>query len=535
MESLSTWYDELKVFETGHIPLFKLSLALAIVALSYLVVALYTVHRADTTVGARHGCLPPPQLPNRWPLGLDWITALWNSDAEQHLLKFLCSIADGYEPRNMLSQYLLFGPRAFHILDPQNLEVVLSTNFQDYGFGVRHGVFSPLLGEGIFTQEGPAWKHSRELLRKQFVRAQYQNLDHFREHVDNLLACLPDSGGIIDLQPLFFKLTLDTTTALLLGRSVQSLKANVSTDETNKAFARNWDIAQGGLAKRFRLAPWHFLYNTTEFRHACSSVHQFIDDYIQSRVSKKASDEASTSSSSFVDQLAEESKSLTSLRYQLLNILLAGRDTTACCLSWTLYDSRLLVRHGAVMQRLREEVQSVMGNDVYPSRDQIRKMPFLNSVIKESLRLFPPVPLNNRTAKKTTLLPRGGGPDGKAPILVRRGELVVFSQYVNARRKNIFGPDADEFRPERWEVRGASTTFGWAYFPFNGGPRACLGQDFALMEVSYTIVRLLQAISSFSLPEGEIGESPIGTEKQRLTLVLSSADGCLVELSRTKR
>ncbi|KAL9613904.1 MAG: hypothetical protein Q9167_001582 [Letrouitia subvulpina] len=239
MESLSTWYDALKVFETGHIPILKLAFALAVVALSYLAVALYTVHKADAAVSAHHGCLPPPQLPNRWPLGLDWITALWNSDAEQHLLKFLCSIADEYEPRNMLSQYLVFGPRAFHILDPLNLEVVLSTNFQDYGFGVRHDVFSPLLGEGIFTQEGLAWKHSRELLRKQFVRAQYQNLDQFREHVDNLLACLPDPGGIIDLQPLFFKLTLDTTTALLLGRSVQSLKANVDADETNKAFARN--------------------------------------------------------------------------------------------------------------------------------------------------------------------------------------------------------------------------------------------------------------------------------------------------------
>lgn len=144
------------------------------------------------------------------------------------------------------------------------------------------------------------------------------------------------------------------------------------------------------------------------------------------------------------------------------------------------------------------------------------------------LRLFPPVPLNNRTATKTTILPRGGGPDGSAPILVRRGELVVFSQYVNARRKNIYGADADNFRPERWE--GEPNKFGWAYFPFNGGPRACLGQDFALMEVSYTIVRLLQAFPTIRLPANNSHQGPIGTERQRLTLVLSSADGCQVEL-----
>ena len=198
------------------------------------------------------------------------------------------------------------------------------------------------------------------------------------------------------------------------------------------------------------------------------------------------------------------------------------------------------------MERLREEVHTVVGHTEHPSREQIRKMTYLAMIIKESmhstpsnrlkvcsyslgLRVYPPVPLNNRTANKDTILPRGGGPDGTAPILVRKGEVVVFSQYVNARRKNIFGPDANDFRPERWEEQDSSNPYGWAYFPFNGGPRACLGQDFALMEVSYTIVRLLQAFATIRLPSGEKNE-PIGTERQRLTLVLSSADGCRVEL-----
>ena len=146
------------------------------------------------------------------------------------------------------------------------------------------------------------------------------------------------------------------------------------------------------------------------------------------------------------------------------------------------------------------------------------------------LRLYPPVPLNNRTALKTTILPRGGGPEGTSPILVRRGEVVIFSQYVNARRKNIYGPDADDFRPERWE-EPQSSDIGWAYFPFNGGPRACLGQDFALFEIYYTVIRLLQRYPLIKLPASEASE-PTGTEKQRLTLVLSSTDGCVVELDR---
>ena len=184
------------------------------------------------------------------------------------------------------------------------------------------------------------------------------------------------------------------------------------------------------------------------------------------------------------------------------------------------------------MQKLREEIGSVMQAGGHPTREDIRRMPYLASILKESLRLFPPVPLNNRTATKTTILPYGGGPDGKSPILVRKGELVVFSQYVEARRKNIFGPDADIFRPERWDTLDGSDQFGGAYFPFNRGPRACLGQDFALMEVSYTIVRLLQRFPMMKLPVDEGGAETVGKEKQRLTLVLLPADGCRIDFGQ---
>lgn len=116
-------------------------------------------------------------------------------------------------------------------------------------------------------------------------------------------------------------------------------------------------------------------------------------------------------------------------------------------------------------------------------------------------------------------------------MLVRKGEVVVFSQYVNSRKKNLFGPDAEHFRPERWET-GELDNIGWAYFPFNGGPRQCLGEDFALMEVYYTVVSLLQTFPVIKLPDGEQIE-PVGTERQRLTLVLSSADGCRVTVARS--
>lgn len=192
-----------------------------------------------------------------------------------------------------------------------------------------------MLGNGIFTQERRAWKHSRDLLRKQFLRVQSQNLDHFREHVDNLVNLLPASG-VVDLQPLFFDLALDTTTALLFGQSVYSLRASIDQHKENKLFAESFNIAQEGLAKRFRIAPWHFLYNPPAFREACAHVHQFVERYIENLNLDNAA-RHETKQAGFIMQIAEESASLKELRDQLLNVLLAGRDTTACCLSWTLY------------------------------------------------------------------------------------------------------------------------------------------------------------------------------------------------------
>jgi cytochrome P450 len=296
--------------------------------------------QADTLYGRQHGCQLPPALTKRWPLGIDRIKELWESNAEGRLLAFLCSIAKDYEPGNNLCQFLLVGPRAYHILHPRNVETLLSTNFRDYGFGCRPGVFGPLLGRGIFTQEGAAWKHSRELLRKQFVRAQYQDLRYFHEHVSNLINCMPTDGDV-DLQPLFFNLTLDVATELLFGRSVYSLRADLDQAAENREFAESFNIAQEGLAKRFRLAPFHFVYNPVEFRQACRRVHLFVERYIreQQLMEKKGLDDETNESDSaswFIRQIASESATETELRDQLLNVLLAGRDTTACCLSWTL-------------------------------------------------------------------------------------------------------------------------------------------------------------------------------------------------------
>lgn len=98
------------------------------------------------------------------------------------------------------------------------------------------------------------------------------------------------------------------------------------------------------------------------------------------------------------------------------------------------------------------------------------------------LRLYPSVPVNSRSALKTTGLPVGGGPDGKSPILIKKGLTVGYSPYVMHRQKKLYGSDANLFRPERWDPNEENEVslknIGWGYLPFNGGPRICLGRKF---------------------------------------------------------
>ena len=193
----------------------------------------------------------------------------------------------------------------------------------------------PLLGEGVFTQDGPAWKHSRELLRPQFARQQYQNLHVFEEHVQALMAHFPDGNtASVDIQPLLFKYTLDTTTAFLFGQSINSLKEDKSVD--NLRFASKFDQAQDIVVKRFRLLDFYWLVGGREFSQACDEVHGFVDKIIQQRQKNPDKSQEQSDNYLFFDAVAGEVKRLEDLRGQLLNILLAGRDTTSCLLIWAL-------------------------------------------------------------------------------------------------------------------------------------------------------------------------------------------------------
>lgn len=204
--------------------------------------------------------------------------------------------------------------------------------------GPRRAITFPMFGDGIFTQEGVAWKHSREILRPQFLHKQYEDLEVFNEAVNDLLDAISDAltkeGGIVDLQPFFFRLTLDTTTSFLFGESIRSLKEpEVAGEQT---FADAFNVAQEYVAKRFRLLDLYWLIGGQNFQHACDKVHKFADQIIDRNLMKDRRVDQKGKNYVFLDSLAESTPDRVSLRGQIVNILAAGRDTTACLLSWTL-------------------------------------------------------------------------------------------------------------------------------------------------------------------------------------------------------
>jgi len=175
---------------------------------------------------------------------------------------------------------------------------------------------------------------------------------------------------------------------------------------------------------------------------------------------------------------------------------------------------------------LQSEIAQLNGD--VPTFEQLKELKYLRALLNESLRLHPVVPMNSREAIEDTVLPRGGGPDGDAPLLMPKGSVMSWSVYAMHRRKDFYGEDAEAFRPERWlddpQTGQKGLRPGWEYLPFNGGARICLGQQFALTEASYTTARLCQMF------EGIESRDPSQVWLEGLSLTCVSFNGAKVAL-----
>ncbi|CAK9436487.1 uncharacterized protein LODBEIA_P10450 [Lodderomyces beijingensis] len=418
--------------------------------------------------------------------------------------------------------------------DPENIKAILATQFSDFSLGTRHAHFLPLLGDGIFTLDGQGWKDSRHMLRPQFAREQVSHVKMLEPHMQVFFKHVrKNQGQTFDIQELFFRLTVDTSTEFLFGESVESLRdssigmrPNSGDFEGKEKFAEAFNYSQNYLASRAVMQNLYWLLNGKKFQQCNKIVHRFAHYYVEKTLTLTQEDLQKQNGYVFLYELAKHTRDAKVLQDQLLNIMVAGRDTTAGLLSFVFFE---LARNPAVLAKLKQELYSKFGSGAEARIEEItfeslKSCEYLKAVLNECLRLYPSVPQNFRIATRNTTLPRGGGKDGMSPILVRKGQNVVYSCYALHRDEKYYGKDAECFRPERW-FEPEARKLGWSFVPFNGGPRICLGQQFALTEASYITTRLLQEFPHLS-SDPNIGYPP----KKMSHLTMSVYDGVNINM-----
>ncbi|KAF9889256.1 hypothetical protein FE257_007569 [Aspergillus nanangensis] len=467
-----------------------------------------------------------PKVQFRLPYAIDFIYRSSKANKAHHDLVFfsntMANAKGAAEVGNCKTAEVDAGvsARVVFTQDPENIKAILTGQFADYGKGESfHRDWREFLGDSIFVTDGELWSRSRHLIRPMFVRERLVDTEIFERHVQHLIPLLeggkaPGGSKIVDVGPLFYRYTLDAATDYLLGKGTDSLQ-NPAT-----AFAEAFRYVQHRQALMFRLGVFGFILSKKKFREQLKVMDDFLQPYIERVLSLSTAelDQKVSSRDTFLDALARFTRDPRILRDQLVAILLAGRDTTAATLAFCLFE---LSRNPGVVAKLREEILArglgVGPTGKKPSYNDLKDMKFLNGVLHETMRLYPVVPFNVRFSLNDTTLPRGSGADGRSPVGVREGTRIIYSTMIMQRNPEFYPPpgspnyfDSQKWLPERW-VSGWQPK-PWQFVPFNGGPRICIGQQFAMIEMGYTVVRILQAfeqIQGIPAPGKDKVEDPV--------------------------
>ncbi|KAF8893050.1 cytochrome P450 [Infundibulicybe gibba] len=389
------------------------------------------------------------------------------------------------------------------------------TLIQEYGNTLR---FQMLARTQMFTVEP---HHIKAILANQFETLRRAPLSSANS-TPFLEQVFSTQMVRIDLVARF---TLDSASEFLFGTDVCSLSAGLPYPETasNKnspwhlnhpshGFVESFMAGQTKLAIRFGFGlNWPlFEFWKDNIKPHRAVVDNFVEPLLAKAIERKEKI-AEGDEVNLLDHLLKHTSDEQILKDELVNLLVAGRDTTACTLTFAIY---MLSEHPHIADRLRAEILKVVGKTQRPTYDDVREMKYLRAFINETLRLYPAVPVDGRSSKESTVLPPAA--PGQKPLYVPAHTEIIYSVMLMHRRKDLWGPDALTFDPDRFidsRLGKYLTPNPFIFLPFNAGPRICLGQQFAYHEVSFFLVRLLQQFSRFSLardaqPKSTINDRP---------------------------
>ncbi|CAJ1394755.1 unnamed protein product [Effrenium voratum] len=415
------------------------------------------------------------------------------------------------------------------INNPEGVRHILKDEFQKYSKAIPSLdpfiiYFNEFMGSGIFTvlhglgsvDNGQRWLQMRKTSAQMFNRKNFNTLmqevfvtkaDALREWLEGFADAEP-----VDIQKGFFNFTMDSIMNIFFGEDVSSQTGDHNPygqafDEAHEAlfvhtvnslafntFAMTllpWPFGGAhGLARKFHdfASPMYWRFRKA-LRILDAEAHRMVQNCrIDASLSQRRDLLAL-----FLQAEEEHGYSEGFLKEMVLNLIIAGRDTTACALSWMFVE---LARNPAVQSRLRDEIDEKLPSDANLDMQTLAhgKLPYLHGVLYETLRLWPPVPFDSKMTYADDVLPDG--------TQVSKGITVVFSPYILARDGERY-PDPLAFKPERWIPFSAPSPFE---FPvFQAGPRICLGMDMAIFEAKVAAVQLLRHLEFDLAPGQRIG------------------------------
>lgn len=377
------------------------------------------------------------------------------------------------------------GPPALFLGDPDDIKHVLQTSARNWSKRtVQYAALARVTGPGLLASAEPTWMDHRRLAAPAF---HHQRLDAVsaqvaaaaRDVLADALGGLPGGGAVLDVSPVMHRIGLDAVGRALFSSDL-STQAEGLLQSTGAAAGLVVRLGRSVLPlARLAPTPTNLRLRQVSRRLDCS-VNEVL---AERRRSLTRDGEAKDGGSDLLTLLIESGMDEPQIRDELVTMVLAGHETVAAALSWTLM---LLAEHDDVQDRVRDEL-ATLGRP--PSMTTPRSdLAFTRAVLDESLRLFPPAWAISR---------RSTAPDVIAGREVPVGTLAIISPWVTHRREHIW-PDPLAFRPERF-ISGRTTIPG--YLPFGQGPRLCIGREFALGEMVLVIDELLTN-HRLSLPPG---------------------------------
>ncbi|XP_071686237.1 cytochrome P450 704C1-like [Rutidosis leptorrhynchoides] len=413
-----------------------------------------------------------------------------------------------------------------YVADPINVEHILKSNFSNYPKGdINKGIMGDLFGNGIFAADGDMWRHQRKLASYEFSTKNLRDFSTsvFRFNTAKLVKKISESvvhNEIISLQDPLMKSTLDSIFKVGFGFDLDTLSG---TDEVSNRFMTAFEESAAIIFRRFvdllwRVKRYFNIGSEAALKKNVKVIDSFVYELIQQKRNQMKSKKLDGGKDDLVSRFMTESEinpvklSDQYLRDIVLSFISAGKGTSANTLTWFFY---VLCKHTSIQEKVALEVKEATGAEYTRSIDafsleltetSLDKMHYLHATLTETLRLYPPVPLNGKCAEKDDILPDG--------FKIKKGDGVNYMPYPMGRMTYIWGEDADVFRPERWLHDGVFKPESPFKFPaFQGGPRICLGKEFA-----YRQMKMIAAFLVFFFKFQLVDESKEATYRTMFTL-----------------